>query len=184
MQRELEGPQKRRIRVHTAHGHVEGILNTSAGVSTMHYLNVVSSSQSFLTLQPPLACPHDWLSPDGPAAIATDSILFVVELSDFVPRPGDPHEAAQFRRTPVRLRLAQFVVDGFVHVAPGGTAISRLNHDRHPFLALTSVSVIGPDDEITAPFIAANLRYVAAVQEIVPETEIPVEEHAVDRAER
>lgn len=183
MQRELEGPEKRRIRVHTPHGYVEGLLNTSAGVSTMHYLNVVSTSQSFLTLQPPLACPHDWLSPDEPAAIATDSILFVAELTAFVSPTGTPREAAQFRRTPVRLRLAEYVVDGFVHVAPGSSAISRLHQDRHPFLALTSVSVLGPEDEMTAPFIAANRRYIAAVQEIAQEMEIPVAVGAVDRAE-
>jgi len=183
MQRELEGPERRRIRVHTSHGYVEGFLNTSGGVSTMHYLNVVSTSQSFLTLQPPLTCPHDWLSPDEPAAIATDSILFVAELTSFIPRPGDPHEAAQFQRKPVRLRLDQYVVDGFVHVAPGGNVISRLNHDRHPFLALTSVSVIGPEDEMAMSFIAANRRYIAAVQQIAPEMEVPEQIEALDRAE-
>jgi len=168
--------------VHTLHGQVEGMLQTSAGISTMHYLNVLSTSQELVTVKPPLACPDGWLSPDGPAAIATDAILFVVELSEFVPRPGDPREAAQFRRVPVRLRLGPFVVEGFVHVAPGGDVISRLLQTRHPFLALTSVSVMGPESELTAPFIAANRRYIAAVQEIPLGTDPPHEVHAVDRA--
>lgn len=184
MQRELEGTDDRRIRIHTVHGSVEGLLRTSSGVSTMHYLNVVSTTQSFLTLRPPLVCSHDWLSEDGPLAVATDSILFAVELSEFVPRPGDPHEAAQFRRAAVRLRLADFIVDGFVHVPPGGTPVSRVVQDRHPFIAMTSVSVIGPEESFTAPFMAASHRHIIGVQEIARQAELQEELHEVDHAAR
>lgn len=184
MQRELEGTDDRRIRIHTNHGSVEGLLRTSTGISTMHYLNVVSTTQKCLTLRPPLVCSHDWLSEDGLLAVATDSILFVVELSEFVPRPGDPQEAAQFQRAAVRLLLADYIIDGFVHVPPGGTPISRVSQDPHPFIAMTSVSVIGPDEQFTAPFMAACHRNIVAVQEIVQGLEEPEELHAVEFAER
>lgn len=173
MQRELEGPEARRVRVCTTNGSVEGMIRTNSGVSTMHYLNVAASTHDFLTLHPPLACSADWLFEDGPTAVATDSILFVTELSDFTPRPGDPREAAQFRRVPVRLRLADHIVDGFVHVAPGVQPIARITGDRHPFMALTVASVMGPETQFAAPFLAANRRYITAVQEIARELEAP-----------
>lgn len=182
MQRELEGREERRVRVHTHHGSVEGMLHISSGVSTMHYLNVMSSTQNFLTLRPPLVCSKDWVFEDGPLAVAMDSILFAVELSEFVPKPGDPREAAQFRRVPIRLRLAEYVVDGFIHVPPGANTISRINQNRHQFIALTVVSVMGPDQQFAASFLAANRRYITAVQEIATELKAPEEVLAVDRA--
>jgi len=161
---------------------MEGLIHTNSGVSTMHYLNVASATHDFLTLHPPLACSPDWMFENGTTAVATDSVLFVVELTDYVPRPGDPHEAAQFRRFPVRLRLADYIVDGFVHVAPGMQPITRINQDRHPFIALTVVSVLGPEEQFAVPFLAANRSYITAVQEIARELENPAEalmpEHA------
>jgi hypothetical protein len=182
MRRELDGSDERRVRIHTLHGSVEGMIHTNSGVSTMHYLNVTASAQEFLILHPPLACSADWMFDTGPAAVAMDSILFVVETSEFVPRPGDPREAAQFKRRPIRLRLADHLVDGFMHVPPGADPIHRLNQNRHPFVALTVVSVMGPHEQFASSFLAANRRYVTAVQEIAGEQEAPLEMHVVDRA--
>ena len=184
MQRELAGREERKIRVYTNFGPFEGVLHTSTGVSTLHYLNVIATSQNFLMLEPPLVCEPDWLDRDAALSIAMESILFVVELSEFVPPPGNPHEAALFKRTPVRMRLADFVVDGYVHVAPGADAIARLNQDRHPFVALTAVTAIGPHEEYTVPFMAIASRYIAAVQRIAQEFDLVDEAHAIDCAER
>jgi hypothetical protein len=183
MQRELAGREERMIRIYTIHGPFEGLLHTSPGVSTMHYLNVMATTQNYLILEPPLVCAHDWLTKDAGLAIAIESILFVVELSEFVPKPGDPHEAALFKRAPVRMRLADFVVDGYVHVAPGADPIARLNQDRHPFVAMTAVTAIGPHEECTVPFMAVASRYIAAIQRIAQEFDLVDEVHAVDRAE-
>jgi len=178
---ELDGSDERRIRVHTLHGTVEGTIHTNSGVSTMHYLNVAASVQEFLTLHPPLTCSSHWMLDEGPLAVAVDSILFAVERSEFTPRPGDPREAAQFQRTAIRLRLADHVVDGFMHVPPGADPINRLNQNRHPFVALTVVSVMGPHEQFAASFLAANRRYITAVQEIAAEPDVSPRIFALDR---
>lgn len=182
MQRELEGSEGRRIRVYTLHGSVEGMLRTNSGVSTMHYLNVAAATYPFLTLRPPLTRSPDWMFDDAALAVAMDSVLFVTEMSEYVPRPGDPREAAQFQRVPIRMRLADFVVDGFMHVPRGSNPIYRLNQDRHAFIALTVVSVIGPAEQFAASFLAANRRYINAVQQIIGEFEAPKEISALGRA--
>lgn len=79
IQRELNGSDERRIRVHTLHGSVERLIRTNAGVSTMHYVKVAAAAQEFLTLRPPLNCSADWMFDEGPLAVAMDSILFMVE---------------------------------------------------------------------------------------------------------
>ena len=175
MQRELDGSEGRRIRVYTHHGSVEGSLHTNDGVSTMHYLNVAAAMQPFLGLRPPLTCAQDWMFDDSSLAVAMDSILFVTELSEYVPRPGDPREAAQFQRIPIRLRLSDFIVDGHIHVPNGSNPIQRLNQDRHAFIALTVVSVMGPQEQFATSFLAANRRYITAVQQIIGELEAPRE---------
>ena len=182
MQRELEGTEGRRVRVYTHHGSVEGLLRTNSGVSTMHYLNVAASTNPFLTLRPPLACSQDWMFDDAALALSMDSILFVTELSEYLPRPGDPREASRFQRVPIRLRLADFVVDGHIHVPNGSNPIHRLNQDRHPFIALTVVSVMGPEQQFATSFLAANRRYITAVQQIIGELEAPKETDALEHA--
>ena len=182
MQRELEGSEGRRIRVYTQHGSVEGQLRTNSGVSTMHYLNVAATTHPFLSLRPPLACSQDWMFEDSTLAVAMDSILFVTELSEYQPSAGDAREAAQFERVPIRLRLSDFVIDGHIHVPRGSNPIHRLNQDRHPFIAMTVVSVMGPREQFATSFLAASRRHVTAIQPILgepgPPKEIDVPHHA------
>jgi hypothetical protein len=173
MQRELEGSEERRVRVHTLQGSVEGSLQTNSGISTTHYLNVAAATHRFLPLRPPLTCSQDWVFDDATLAVAMDSILFVTEMSKYEPRPGDPQKAAQFQRVPVRLRLAGFVVDGHVYVPKGTNPLHRLNQDRHPFFALTVVSVMGPREQFATSYLAAHRRHVAAIQQILGELEPP-----------
>ena len=177
MERELEGRQGRQVRVHTTHGTIEGRISTNPGISTLHFVNVVATSQNFFTVHPPVRCDPEGAFEEGALAVAAESILFLVELSDYVPRPGDPEEAARFTRASVRLQVADHLLEGFVHVPPGGDPIARLNQDRHPFIALTSASVLGPESEFAAPFVAVNRSYILAVQHV--RQELPDEESRV-----
>jgi hypothetical protein len=47
--------------------------------------------------------------------------------------------------------------------------MSRLNQSGHDFMALTSVSVVGPNFEFATPFLAVNRAFISAAQEIRPE---------------
>ena len=180
MERELEGREQRHLRIQTVEGAVDGFLYTRPGTSTVHYLNVAATSQNFLTLHPPVEKPDHWEFGDGPVSIATESIIFVVELAEFNPKPGDPDEAARFKRAPVRVRAGSFSIDGFVFVLPGGLPVDRISHDRRPFVPMTSVSVVGRDSVFAASFLAVNRSFVLAAQEIPHEQpdEAPARETA------
>ncbi len=167
MERELDGRARRRIRVHTRDGYVEGELSTNESTSTLHYLNVTTSTRSFLSIQPPLTTSQDWFLDDTALQLSMDSVLFVVELSDFKPPQGDPTAASMYSVAPVRVRIGSYTIDGDVHVPPQGTPADRLNYERHPFVAMTSASVIGPDVQFAAAFVAVNRGYISGIQEIV-----------------
>lgn len=169
MERELEGTNLRRIRVHTREGYVEGDLATNESVSTLHYLNVVAVTRDYLPLQPPLVTSADWFLDDAPLEIALESVLFVAELSDYRPADGDPNAAKLYTPIPVRLRVNRYTVDGQVHVPAGAEPVDRLNHSRHAFVAMTSASVLGPDAEFGAGFVALNRSHVSAVQTVAEE---------------
>ena len=42
----------------------------------------------------------------------------------------------------------------------------RFNQDTHPFIAVTSASVVGPDTRFEAPFLAIKRSHILAVQPI------------------
>ncbi len=44
--------------------------------------------------------------------------------------------------------------------------MKRLEHGEHPFIALTTVLLTGPDGQSTAPFLAVNRTQISAVQEV------------------
>jgi hypothetical protein len=140
-----EGREARQIRVETLRGGVEGFLHTSSVVRTLDEVNVVTGS--FLTLHSPRSYSGEWKLDRGPLAISKSSTLFVMELSQPASRARRRADAVRFSRSPVRLWVNQVSVQGFVHVPPGGTAMSRLNQSGHDFMALTSVSVVGPNFE-------------------------------------
>jgi len=146
MERELDGPHQRRIRIQTHHGSIEGALTTSSGTSTMHYLNVISSSQNFLQIKPPVTCTGNWRFEDAPLAVATDSILFVTELAECVPTPGDPHAAARFKRARIRLRLDEYDIDGYVHVPPGGDPICDESNATFEIQMQEAIEVTAPEN--------------------------------------
>jgi hypothetical protein len=160
------GPGERRLRIQTVHGAIEGSLPVGEGASTMHRLNVVAATQKFLRLEPPVVCTPDCVFRDGSLSVVLDSIVFVTEVAACVPVPREPHAAARFRRARVMLLLRDYVVEGFVHVPPGGDPIVRLNQDRHKFIALTAVTVRTAENEFSVPFLALNSSELLAVQEV------------------
>jgi hypothetical protein len=85
---------------------------------------------------------------------------------------------ARFTRAALRVRVGAFDVEGFVHVPPGGSAVSRLDQGA-PFLGMTSVSVVGPGAHFASGFLALSRRHIVAAQPVEPgapaaEADIPV----------
>jgi hypothetical protein len=159
-----DGSEGRRLRLITLHGHVDGQVRVNPRISTLHYLNVTSMSQSFIVMAPPIEPSAEWNVVDGSLALAFDSVLFVQEMSDFRPVDSDRAAAALYERCAVRLNVGEYAVEGFIHMPPGGNPIGRLNQDRHPFFALTAVSVMGPHAQFAAPFLAIKRSEVIALQ--------------------
>jgi len=162
-----EGREERQIRIETLRGGVEGFLHTNSMVRTLDEVNVVTGN--FLTLHSPRSYSGEWKLDGGPLAISKSSTLFVMEMAAPAARARRRGDAVRFSRSPVRLWVKQVSVQGFVHVPPGGTAMSRLNQSSHDFMALTSVSVVGPNFEFATPFLAVNRAFISAAQEIRPE---------------
>ena len=170
MQRELDGTHGRRLRLVTRHGHVAGQLRTNPRVSTLHYLNVTAMSQSFIVLHPPIEPSSGWNIAEGALALSIDSVLFATEVSEYIPLPGDPAAAAEYERCAIRLNVGDYAVEGFLHVPRGSNPFARLNQDRHTFFALSAVSVMGPDAQFAAPFLAIKRSEVIAIQGVENDT--------------
>jgi hypothetical protein len=62
------------------------------------------------------------------------------------------------------LRIAEFDIQGFLHLRGVRDPLVWLNQSRQPFLALTAASVIGPGVEFAVSFIAINPRHMLAAQ--------------------
>ena len=170
MQRELDGSHGRRLRLVTRHGQVEGQLRTNPHVSTLHYLNVTAMSQSLVVLHPPIEPSSGWNIAEGALALSIDSVLFAQEMSEYKPIPGDPAAAAKYGRCAIRLNVGDYAVEGFLHLPPGTDPFTRLNQDRHAFFALSAVSVMGPDAQFAAPFLAIKRSEVIAIQSLENES--------------
>jgi len=159
--------QERLVQVHTIRGCVEGRLPTNKWVRTLDDLNVVT--RNFVTLRGAKPTSGQWALENGPLSVAKTAILFVIEVDELAPRPGKRPEALRFARAPVRLWIGDFSIRGFVHVPAGGSPKVRLDQHSHAFIALTSASVLGPQTEIAAPFLAVNRELILAAEEIVHE---------------
>ena len=153
----------RTVRLQTAQGSIVGRLLVSPRLRTLDDLNVVA--KSFVTLHAPRLSGMDWPFDGRPLAVNKDFILFVAEVTPMPPRPGSPFGSG-FTRGTLRVRVGEFDVRGSVHLPRGGASLARLSHDTHPFVAMTSASVTGPDLQLTAPFLAVSRRQILAAQEI------------------
>lgn len=161
------GMTDRAVRIDTIEGPLEGYMRSGAMLRTLDDLNMVS--KRFVTLHAPKSLTGAWQPGPAPLAINKDAILFVRELSAPPPIPGS--QFGRFTRAPVRLRVRNFEIEGFVHVPPGGAAMKRLDQDNHPFISLTTVLVTGPDEPSTTPFLAVNRAHITTAQVIDPDEE-------------
>ena len=169
-----ENRQERRLRVHTIRGCLEGRIRTSPVVRTLDDLNLVA--RRCVTLYGARALSGDWSLESGSVALAKPAILHVFELDEPAPQSKAVKEGARFFRSPIRLWLAEFSVRGFVHVPAGGSAMARFNQQSHPFIALTSASVVGPETELAVPFLAVNREHIIAAEEFREEAPLDDEE--------
>jgi hypothetical protein len=130
--------QQRPVLIHTLRGTVEGSLEVNPNVRTLDVLNL----------------PHRFVTIDASE----------IELSDDVFTSDRRAEAAHFTREGISLRVADCDVKGYIHVRGVHDPLIWLNQSRQPFMALTSASVVGPDFELAASFLAVNPAYILAVQ--------------------
>ena len=158
-----EQRESRPVRIDTVHGTVEGILEVSAILRTLDDLNVVA--KNFVMVHRPQLSGSSWCFDAAALAINKQSILMVQELAEpaFKSKKGF---SGMFARAPVRLRVGHFDVEGLVHVPAGGNPMTRLNQQGHPFLALTSASVVGEETQTGVPFLAVNRSHILAAQEL------------------
>ena len=151
---------ERTVRIETLDGSIEGMLLASALHRTLDHLNRIT--KAFLTVHSSVLDGTSWSFPDGPLSVNKGNILFLVELSE--PDGGEAHKLVDLARAPVRFRVGAFDIEGFIHVPPTGDPLLRMNQHIHPFVALTSASVVGPDAEFECPFLAVKTSQVLAAQ--------------------
>lgn len=172
MNDEMGGRERRRVHVQTVHGAIEGYVETGERIRTLDDLNMFS--RKFLRIEEAVVSSPVWSFERGTVGVNTSAILFVIERSGFRRKTGKRVEAARFNRAAVHLCVGEYEIQGFLHVPGRGDVLTRLNRDKYPFIALTSASVVGPDSELAAPFLAVNRTHIMAAQELLEvETETP-----------
>lgn len=157
----------RRVRVQLAQGALEGGLCVGEQVRTLDDLNMASGR--FLTLVNVVGEGAGFALNDGPVAVAKSRILFLIETGEPPARLGRSAIAQRMHRARIRLRVAEFLVEGSVHVPNGGRPLLRLKQEGHPFLALTDARVIGPYATLEAGFLAVHRDHVIAAQDVTEE---------------
>jgi hypothetical protein len=158
----VEKRQRRPIKIQAFRCGIEGSLRVSPGLRTLDDLNVVA--RNFLTVYEPQLESPDWPVADGPLSINKETILFLTEQDGTDKIWGRRIEPGRFTRSAIRLWVGNFVIQGFLHVPRGGDPMRRLNQDSHPFIALTSTSVVGPNSDSVSSFLAVNRMHISAAQ--------------------
>lgn len=158
--------ETRPVRIQTTDATIDGELRISPQLRTLDALNMVG--RSFLTVHEPRFQGLAWPFDGGPLAVSTSIVIYVTEPETPALRKDDQAVVARYTRAPLRVLAGPFSLHGFVYVTPGGDSITRLSQEGHLFLALTSVSVVGPDIEFTTPFLAINRSHIVAAQRIQP----------------
>ena len=163
--------EARRLLVGTLHGAVEGNLAVGQLVRTLDYLN--RGSMRFMPLRVAKSIsPFPPLQGDA-VSVNMATILWVAELTAM--RPGGISKVKpQLNRCAVRFCLPECEAVGFLHTPPQGDPFARLNQDRGAFLALTSVSLIGTNTEMTVEFLAVNSHHVLSA-ELIAQDDVVVE---------
>jgi hypothetical protein len=140
---------------------IEGNLAIGQQVRTLDYLN--RGSLRFMPLRAAKSIsPFPALQGDA-VSLNMAPILWVTEMQAM--RPGGLSKAKpHLNRCAVRFCLPGCEALGFLHTPAQGDPFARLNQDRGAFLALTSVSLIGADTEMTVEFLAVNSLHVLAAE--------------------
>lgn len=157
----------RPVRVVTDQLTFDGLLNISLGARTLDELNL--TARAFLTLSSPHLVAGTWPLDDAPLIVNKAYVLCVLEIPEIgvtLRRGEEDPELRRFARAAVRLRLRDYAVEGYVHTGPGGSALMRLNQSAHPFLALQSATVTGPQVDFSTPFLAVNRTHILSAQEL------------------
>ena len=154
----------RRVRVQLAHGALEGGLCVGEQVRTLDDLNM--ASVRFVTLVDAVGEGAGFPLGDSPVAVHKSKILFLVETGEPPARLGRSAIAQRMHRARIRLRVADFLVEGSVHVPYGGRPLLRLKQEGHPFLALTDARVVGPYATLEAGFLAVHRDHVIVGQDV------------------
>lgn len=167
MQSGMEGRVRRHVRLETLRGRIDGDLIASAVVRTLDDINVVA--RQFVTLHDATALNQLESLASGPISIAKSSVICLVELSKSPLPTGGRIAPPRLLRAPVQLWVRDFSIHGFLHVQIGGDVMVRLNQTEHPFIALTSATVEGPDGAWSVPFLALNRTHILAAQALTGE---------------
>lgn len=172
MDNAMGGRERRQVFVQTIHGAIEGYVETGERIRTLDDLNMFS--RKFLRIEDAVVSSPVWSFDRGTVGINTSSILFVIERTSFKRKGDERVEASRYNRAAVHLCVGEYEIQGFIHVPGRGDVLTRLNRDKYPFIALTSASVVGPDSELAAPFLAVNRTHIMAAQELLDEeTDLP-----------
>jgi hypothetical protein len=153
--------RQRPVLIHTLRGSVEGSFQVNPDVRTLDFLNL---PHRFVAVDATEIAVAEWSFEQGHLAINKDLIVFVTELTDQAPATDQRAEAALFTREAISLRVADCDVKGYMHVRGVHDPMVWLSRSRQLFMALTSASVVGPDFELAASFIAVNPAHILAVQ--------------------
>ncbi len=159
--------ENRAVRIDTFRGPIEGFLQISHRQRTLDELN--QATRRFITVHTHTSPSIQWSFGTGPLAINKASVLFVRELAP--PPPLSNDKFCNFTRSPIRVRVNDFEIEGFCHVPIGGDPMKRMEQGQHQFISLTTVLVTGPDGQSTAQFLAVNRAHIDAVQENQSQTE-------------
>jgi hypothetical protein len=97
------------------------------------------------------------------------TILWVAEVQALRPSAGRRRAPLQ-NRTALRLCMpGGSEVRGFLHTPAMGDPIARLNQDQNAFFAMTSASLMNPENEFAAAFLAVNRAHVFAAESLLDE---------------
>ena len=179
MDMQTPGAETRKVLVGTLYGTLEGNLRVSQRLRTLDFLN--RSATRFLTVQDAKVVGSRWAFEGDVISVNATSVLWVAEVEAMRPggrRPGAP----QLNRSAIRLCFPDCEVLGFLHTPAAGDPVARLNQEQNPFIALTSASMIGSDNEFAAAFLAVNRLHVFAAEVLADDEPLAEDAESFDEA--
>jgi hypothetical protein len=172
MKHDAGAHEGRAVLIQTTDGAMEGWLAINPSTRTTDHLNL--ACPRFVVVDVAGRGVPGWSVGRGTTGISVAAVLFVAERQDVAPRTDSRIERSHFSRAAVRLQLGRLEVQGFLHVPRLSDPLTRLTHQRQQFLPLTAVSVVGPDVELAAPYLAVNHDHILAFQSLRDADDAPV----------